>query len=411
MSDWLHDPLRDRLTAIADLRDDSDWLDVRRRARRATRRRAIVTVAAATAALLLLAAPAFALHRVVVSFFESESAPQRVQLDFARQELGAPKGMASGAIPDQTRRVVVPKAAGGETFVWVAPTRSGGFCTSWQVGAGGCRSRTVGGQIGAGWMGRAAELTFVYGAVVSDDAERLELRFQDGTATDLPLTWVSPPIDAGFYFAEIPPTHLKPGARPSELVLYSDDGDVLATEKAPVRDPLGEPDPATGVPRVVRYAERRVLHSITTESGRTIELYQAPSRRGGTCAWLESQGKQYRAFFGCGVRSANFPTIGAGIAGGSDPVLLTGMVSADVARLELRFQGGDRIDVPAVQGFVLAELPRRHWAPGHRLALIVAFDAAGAEVGRKPWDSSTHGVYPCAKEDELDLGLGVTTCP
>ncbi len=286
MSDWLHDPLRDRFTAIADLRDDSDWLDVRRRARRAARRRAMVTVAAAAAALLLLAAPAFALHRVVVSFFESEPAPQRVQLDFARMELGAPKALAPGAIPDQTRKVIVPTAAGGETFVWVAPTRSGGFCTRWQVPTGGCRSRTVGGPIGAGWMGRTDELTFLYGAVVSDDAERLELRFQDGAAIDVPLTWVSPPIDAGFYFVEIPPAHLEPGARPSELVLYSDGGDVLATEQAPVRDPLDESDPTTGVPRVVRY-----------------------------------------------------------------------------------------------------------------------------EVGRKPWDSSTHGVYPCAKEDELDLGLGVTTCP
>ena len=92
-------------------------------------------------------------------------------------------------------------------------------------------------------------------------------------------------------------------------------------------------------------------------------------------------------------------------------MLLNGMVSDDVARLELRFEDGDRIEVPAVDGFVLAELPRRHWPPGHRLAVIVAFDAAGAEVGRKPWDSSTHGVYPCAKEDEVDLGLGVTTCP
>jgi hypothetical protein len=165
------------------------------------------------------------------------------------------------------------------------------------------------------------------------------------------------------------------------------------------------------VPRVVRYDERRVLHSITTESGRTIEVYQAPSRRGGTCAWLESRGKLYRAFFGCGAAGATMPTIGAGIAGGSDPVLLSGMVPNDVARLELRFQDGDHVDVPAVEGYVLAELPRRHWAPGHRLVLIVAFDAAGAEVARKPWDSSTHGVYPCAKEDELDLGLGVTTCP
>jgi hypothetical protein len=412
MSDWLHDPLRDRFTAIADLRDDSDWLDVRRRARRATRRRAIVTVAAAAAALLLLAAPAFALHRVVVSFFESEPAPERVQLDFARQELGAPTGMAPGAIPDQTRKVVVQTADGERTFVWVAPTRSGGFCVLWKVHAGGCRSRAVGGQIGAGWSGGSEGLTFVYGAVLSDDADRLELRFEDGSATDVPLTWVSPPIDAGFYFVEIPPAHLEVGARPSELVLIDDGGDVLATERAPVQDPLDEPDPATGVPRVVRYDERRVLHSITTEGGRTIELYDAPSRRdGGRCAWLESDGKLYRSFFGCATDTARGPTIGAGILGGSGPVLLEGLVSDDVGKLELRFQDGDQIKVPAVQGFVLAELPRRHWAPGHRLALIVAFDAAGTEVGRKPWDSSTHGVYPCAKEEELDLGLGVTTCP
>lgn len=411
MSDWLHDPLRERFTALADLHDDSDWLDVRRRARRAARRRSLVAAAAAAAVVLLLAAPALGLHRVVVDFFGSEPAPERVQLDFARQELGAPKGMAPGAIPEQTRKVVVPTAGGARTFVWVAPTRTGGFCTHWHVGAGGCRSRDVGGQIGVGWMGRTEELTFVYGAVVSDDAARLELRYEDGTATDLPLTWVSPPIDAGFYFAEIPAAHLKPGARASELVLYDEDGEVLTTENAPVMDPLMDEDPSTGVPRVVRYDERRRLHSITTESGRTIELYEAPSRRAGTCAWLESRGKLYRAFFGCAVGSGSTPTIGAGLAGGADPVLLNGMVSDDVARLELRFEDGDRIEVPAVDGFVLAEIPRRHWPPGHRLAIIVAFDAAGAEVGRKPWDSSTHGVYPCAKEDEVDLGLGVTTCP
>jgi len=411
MSDRLHDPLRDRFTAIADLRDDSDWLDVRRRARRAARRRSLLAAAAAVAVVLLLAAPALGLHRVVVSFFDSEPAPQRVQLDFARQELGAPKGMAPGAIPDQTRKVVVPTANGGRTFVWVAPTRSGGFCVRWEDPVGGCRTRAVGGQIGAGWMGRSEDLTFVYGAVLSDDAARLELRYEDGTATDVPLTWVSPPIDAGFYFLEIPPAHLEDGARASELVLYDEAGGVLATERAPVLDPLTEEDPTTGVPRIVRYDERRLLHSITTENGRTIELYEAPSRRAGTCAWLESRGTLYRAFFGCAVGSGSTPTIGAGLAGGSAPVLLTGMVSDDVARLELRFQDGDRIEVPAIEGFVVAELPRQHWAPGHRLELIVAFDASGTELGRKPWDPTTRGVYPCAKQDEVDLGLGVTTCP
>jgi DNA-directed RNA polymerase specialized sigma24 family protein len=80
------------------------------------------------------------------------------------------------------------------------------------------------------------------------------------------------------------------------------------------------------------------------------------------------------------------------------------------AALELRGRSARDVPLGDVDS-ALAELPRRHWAPGHRLALIVAFDAAGTEVGRKPWDSSTHGVYPCAKEEELDLGLGVTTCP
>ena len=84
-----------------------------------------MVIAAAAAVVLQLAAPALGLHRVVVSFFESEPAPQRVQLDFARIELGAPKGMAPGAILDQTRKVIVPSAGGGHTFVWVAPTRSG----------------------------------------------------------------------------------------------------------------------------------------------------------------------------------------------------------------------------------------------------------------------------------------------
>ena len=172
---------------------------------------------------------------------------------------------------------------------------------------------------------------------------------------------------------------------------------MLATEKAPVMDPLTEEDPTTGVPRIVRYDERRLLRSVTTENGRTIELYEAPSRRAGTCAWLESRRKVYRAFFGCAVGSGSTPTIGAGLAGGADRVLLNGIVSDDVARLELRFQDGDRIEVPAVRGFVLAELPRRHWAPGHRLELIVAFDAAGVEVGRKPWDSKLAGRLPVRK--------------
>lgn len=148
MSDWLHDPLRERFTALADLHDDSDWLDVRRRARRAARRRSLVAAAAAAAVVLLLAAPALGLHRVVVDFFGSEPAPERVQLDFARQELGAPKGMAPGAIPNETRKVVVPTAGGGErSYGWRRPARVGSEC------AGRSRREAVAHEP---WAGRSA---------------------------------------------------------------------------------------------------------------------------------------------------------------------------------------------------------------------------------------------------------------
>jgi hypothetical protein len=92
-------------------------------------------------------------------------------------------------------------------------------------------------------------------------------------------------------------------------------------------------------------------------------------------------------------------------------VLFAGPVGDHVASVELRFQDGDKIELPAAEGYVLGEVPARHYPPGHRLDLAVARDAAGVEVGRKNFDPTSRSIYPCAREDEIDLGLGVTTCP
>ena len=92
-------------------------------------------------------------------------------------------------------------------------------------------------------------------------------------------------------------------------------------------------------------------------------------------------------------------------------MLLAGAVGEDVTRLQLRFEDGDTIELPAVDGYVLGELPTRHYPPGARLTLAIARDATGAEVGRKSFETTLHGTYPCAPADEIDLGLGVTTCP
>ena len=411
-----HDTLlAERLALLVDAPAAPDWGDVTRRVRRARRRRTLTTTLVVIAAAVVAAPVALGLHRLVVDFLSAEPAPERVQLTFARLDLGAPKGMATGVIPMQTRKVPVRSADGSETFVWVAPTRRGGFCVAWQHGTGGCRAR-MGGGVGASFSGSGDEngvtIRQVTGATTRTEAERLELRFADGTALELPITWVSPPIDAGFYAYDIPI-----GRKPRELVLHADGGDVIARESFPNPDPVVTEDPATGLPRAVVYAERREVLTIETEGGRQITLYSAPSRlhtRGwdGRCFWLSARGGPVdRAFYGCGNPDPETPPIAAGIHGGGKPVLFAGAVGEHVASVELRFQDGDVVELPTAEGYVLGELPARHYPLGHRLDLAVARDAAGVEVGRKIFDPTSRSVYPCAREDQIDLGLGVRTCP
>ena len=92
-------------------------------------------------------------------------------------------------------------------------------------------------------------------------------------------------------------------------------------------------------------------------------------------------------------------------------MVFAGAVGEHVASVELRFQDGDTIDLPTAEGYVLGEIPARHYAPGTRLTLAIARNAAGAEVGRESFDPTARGSYPCAPADEIDLGLGVTICP
>ena len=324
--------LAERLALLVDAPAAPDWGDVTRRVRRARRRRTLTTTLVVVAAVVVAAPVAFGLRRHVVDFLSADPAPDRVQLTFAHLEVGAPKGMAPGVIAGQTRKVPVRSLDGGETFVWVAPTRRGGFCLTWQHGAGGCHART-GGGVGASFSGSGDEngvtIRQVTGATTRTEAERLELRFADGTKLELPITWVSPPIDAGFYAYEIPT-----GRRPAELVLYADGDDVVARESFPNPDPLVTEDPATGLPKAVVYAERREVLTIETEGGRQITLYSAPSRlhtRGwdGRCLWLSARGGPVdRAFYGCANPAPETPPIAAGIHGGGKPVLFAGAVAS-----------------------------------------------------------------------------------
>jgi len=90
--------LAERLALLVDAPSAPDWGDVTRRVRRARRRRTLTTTLVVVAAAVVAAPVALGLHRLVVDFLSAEPAPERVQLTFARLDLGAPKGMAPGVI-------------------------------------------------------------------------------------------------------------------------------------------------------------------------------------------------------------------------------------------------------------------------------------------------------------------------
>jgi hypothetical protein len=398
-------PLADRLGALAPTDDDSDWLDVRRRARR--RGRTPIVLAAAAVAAALAVAPAFGLHRIVLDFFSGDPAPPRIQLDFERMGIGAPRGMAPGIIPGETRRVPVV-GDGARHQLWVAPTQEGGFCFLWENQVAACHAEREGGPLSVGWRGNQW-MERVYGEVISATGDQVELRYADGKVSAAPITWVSEPIDAGFFYAEVPERHQQPETRLVEVVLLDGD-DVVGRQRAPYGHPLMEDNPATGLPKAAVYDERRELVTISTSDGKEVSAMRAPSRLGGHCTWLARDDEAYRAFFGCQTEAQQErqrPS-GLGLSSGSQPILFW-VHGQRVASVELRFEDGATRRLDAVEGVVLAEIDPARYERGRRLVEAVAYDALGMELARNTLDPSAHGVYPC--EEPVDIGAGMKACP
>jgi hypothetical protein len=226
--------------------DAGDWLDVRRRARRGRVRKAAVVLAAAIAAILV-AAPAVGLPRVVVDWVRAEPAPNDTQVWF--QELvarpGGPLENDPRVPPNSARRVTTLEHDGKEHVLWVAPTTRGGFCFLWTDLFGGCvtdRERRTSGRpgdlnaflLGASWQGNGEVLTQGGGSLLLPETARLTLEYADGSESDIPVVWVSAPIDAGFYLYFIPREHRELGRELVALVARDRDGKVLARQLSPM---------------------------------------------------------------------------------------------------------------------------------------------------------------------------------
>jgi hypothetical protein len=232
-----------------------------------TRRRAYLAIALAVLLAVFFSTPAFGLLRDLIGrtnvSFSGKTAPFLVKRQFFDLSLSAPPGMAPEAIASQARRVAVFRAFGHAHVLYVAPTRKGGFCEMFTEGFGGCRqTRTppkgfAGGPPGAihpfllglSWQGspirvrrHGNRLTIVSGPeytqlvggnVLASNAASVTVEYEDHSSSAIPFVYVSKPIDAGFFYYQIPAGHQKPGTRVAAVTVRDAHGHVIA------REPIG----------------------------------------------------------------------------------------------------------------------------------------------------------------------------
>ena len=235
------------------------------------------------------------------------SAPQvshssRIYKDFSTLDVGAPAGMETGVIPNQTRLVTTF----GRVRLWVAPTRAGGYCYLME-GAGGCdRPGTVPLSVGTGSgcndtlhldMG---VLRVVAGAINPRWSETVELRFEDGTVLRPRIVWVSAPISQGFFYVPIGNDHRRAGHQLREVVALNDDGDIVDRDDFMWRAAHGWP-PSDTPPGGAAVENAEQVARVETPNGEAV-LWRAPSHFETTCTWLSLAGHYYYYLSGCRIK-------------------------------------------------------------------------------------------------------------
>jgi hypothetical protein len=391
--------------------DDADWSDVLRRSRKALRRRRSVELVAALAVVTAGVASAYALGHPVVDFGKAQHGSLKQVNEFGSMQVGAPRGMAPGVLAHQARRITAVRLDGKVHVLYVAPTKQGGFCAEWTDLGGGCRANrhdTFAARLDAGGMVGPHGLTVLQGSFFQTAGDRLTISFKDGATADVPFTWVTAPIDAGFYLYRVPDAHRTAATRAVSLALYDKDGKLLDREPILGGEPLIGPVvrvkgfPPLMLPRGGIWAQAKQLFDLRAPNGARVGLWAMPKRGGGEC-FVTNTGS------GCGSpasRAANGPSIELGFNG--DRLCCT--VSPRLVRVEARFQDGARISLYPKEGFLVWPIPTSHYALGHRIVALVGYDSAGRAVarGKLPRPADQRGIYPCAKPKSL--GYGVREC-
>jgi len=405
--------------------DDGDWTDVLRRARWADRRRRVYGIATLAALAAIGVASAYATGHPIIDFGTADKAPSKDVAVIGSADKGVPEGTGPGVIAEQAREIPGLSIDGKPYEISVAPTRDGGFCISFPQHGGAtipciandAQRRRMGnmslamsadGDWGPFWIG---------GIFLEREGERLEVVRADGSSDDIPFVWVTAPINAGFFVLKVSNEDRVNGRGPVSVALFDRDG--ILIERQSILDPLAQTGrmktvdlpgyPNLTVPVDAIWEKRRQLFDLRAENGARVGFWVAPTRDGRTCVW----GSISVGCFHPGQVEKSSPlellrVVGMP-AGGDSQVALGDRVGTGVARVEARFEDGDKVELIPKEGYLIWPIPSRHNSRGHRIEELVGYDAGGDVFAEKHMSTTMPGMYPCDKPKVVGGVQGV--CP
>jgi Sigma-70 region 2 len=342
----LHDELlAARFAAIANPLDDSDWLDVVHRARPPrTQRRRLLVLAVAFAGAAIIAVAAYAVARYVIV---GSPAPPAVKaserlLNQVKGELIPRAHSGTGIEVAKTKAAAAINASTGPVYLWVAPTRAGGYCAFLQVVGtelpdrrpnltGGCTSPPLAkldiDMNAISVHGRMLALVVVHAA---GPARTIVIRFRSGAERTLRLG------ASHFLVAEVKPSD------PVRTVSARDAGGRLLAQRQ---------IPAFPAPPKPIGAFRVVAGIRTIGANKPLVLRVAAATRGMRCASFAPAG-------GAGGICSRPPRPNQIEVNpnqwGAAPhgmLLLWGSVGRLISSLELRFEDGTKIPIRLHHGW------------------------------------------------------------
>lgn len=383
MTDAIELLIQARFDAVANPSGNGDWADVLARARRAEPearalrvpiRLALAVAVAAVAATVT--AVAFGWPETIVDFLKAPPAPQSAKAFFRAHNAAIPGGVSPQTKVGRAREIMtatfdanhIPPTNPTLHELYVAPAEGGGFCYLWTNFGGGCAdaensadatTNPAARPFGIEWLGDDYA-GFVDGWV-RPDATTVEARFADGTSASIPVTWVSSPIDAGFFAYVVPAAHLTRDDAVTSVVALDSKGQTIGEDPIPVTSRLDESVVQTlpngtkvSLPRRAQAAHAREIVN-GRANGAHVYLWVMPRIGGGVCFLF---GTGAGGGGGCpSPRSlAQLPAVDGGVLGGS---FYFAEVRPDVATVEFRYRNRSSERVTPIDGFVLHKLASR----------------------------------------------------